>query len=509
LEAGGGTIVVTNAGTALRMAGPIVGTGKLTKLGDGQLDLRSPNSYAGGTEVLAGELRLDKNTAATPGTGLLTLNGGALTPASLLFGGDAQTVTNPIVVVGTNNNLTIAGNDTIQSPGGSSTLAGSGTLTLNAASGTTLTIGGDMTGFSGSLVVNTLPNLRLHPSTGSSNAVFDLGVGSCYLNNRESAPGGVTIYLGALTGGPSTQVQGAANNDGDNRPSTYSIGGLNLDTLFEGAFSESSTLRKVNVLKVGTGRLTLSGASSHTGSTTVSAGVLALTNSATIGTTTNIVVAAGATLDVSGLFTPTLSLSFGQTLSGNGLVLGNVDTSGGGTVSPGTSIGTLTIGGTAALSGTTVMEVNRGATPKSDKVVATSITLGGTLEVRNLGYNLQIGDTFDLLDGPITDLGVILVGPPGVSLSAVAADGTVTVTGVPTYPQITGTSLQQGTNLVVSGIGGTGFGNYRVLSSTNVAVPVTAWAPVATNAFEFDGSFSFTNLVDPAKPTEYFGVQHQ
>jgi len=214
-------------------------------------------------------------------------------------------------------------------------------------------------------------------------------------------------------------------------------------------------------------------------------------------------------LDLSELFTPILYLNVGQTLRGNGTVKGSVDTQFGGTVSPGTSIGTLTITNDAALFGTTVMEINRAAAQKADKIVAATIQLAGVLDIQNIGFNLQVGDTFDLFDGVITDFGVFIQGPPGVTFSAVAADGTITVVGAPVPPQITGTSLVSGTNLVSSGTGGVGFGNYRVLASTNVAAPLATWTQVLTGMFDFDGSFSFTNVVDPANPREFFILQGQ
>jgi autotransporter-associated beta strand protein len=363
-----------------------------------------------------------------------------------------------------------------------------------------------MSTFSGRLIADGLPNLRFYPGTGSSNAVFDLGTGTCLLNNRN---GNVTVHLGALLGGPGTIVQGASV---ENHPSTYEIGALGMDTLFEGTISEVSTARNASIVKVGSGTLTLSGNSTYTGDTTISQGTLALTGSAAIGSTSNITVAAGATLDVADLFTPTLSLNFGQTLRGGGTVNGSIDTSGGGTVAPGTSIGTLTVTNNAALLSTTVMEINRGAVPNADKLVAATIQLGGTLNIQNIGFNLQPGDTFDLFDAAtITDFGVTVQGPEGVvfDTTQLTVNGTITVTAAPTPPQITSTVLQAGNQLVSSGTGGTAFGTYWVLSSTDVAAPLAAWSPVLTNVYEFDGSFSFTNIVDPAKPTEFFMLQTQ
>lgn len=57
LGAGNGSIGVANAGTTLSMSGTAVGTGGLTKLGDGTLILSGTNTYTGNTAVNAGVLR--------------------------------------------------------------------------------------------------------------------------------------------------------------------------------------------------------------------------------------------------------------------------------------------------------------------------------------------------------------------------------------------------------------------------------------------------------------------
>ena len=50
-----------------------------------------------------------------------------------------------------------------------------------------------------------------------------------------------------------------------------------------------------------------------------------------------------------------------------------------------------------------------------------------------------------------------------------------------------------GNNLVFSGTGGVTNGNYLVLTSTNVALPLSQWTPLATNLFDGSGNFTFTN----------------
>ena len=127
-------------------------------------DLAGANDFSGGVEVTEGPVRFDNNGGF--GTGVVTLNGGT-NGATLQFGINGGTLNNTLNVVGTNNFTSNNGNNLV------SDMTGSGTLTLN--SGTTFSFAGDMSGFSGTIVVGTITNPRFYPSTGSSNATFDLG----------------------------------------------------------------------------------------------------------------------------------------------------------------------------------------------------------------------------------------------------------------------------------------------------------------------------------------------
>ena len=120
----------------------------------------------------------------------------------------------------------------------------------------------------------------------------------------------------------------------------------------------------------------------------MSAGTLALTNSGSIDSSTNITVSAGAAVDLSALAPPTLTLTSGRGLKGSGTVVGNVTMASGSTLTvggPGTNIiGTLTVTNTLLLQAgsTNLMQVSKaGGTPTSDQVVATNVTYGGTLTV--------------------------------------------------------------------------------------------------------------------------------
>lgn len=61
-------------------------------------------------------------------------------------------------------------------------------------------------------------------------------------------------------------------------------------------------------------------------------------------------------------------------------------------------------------------------------------------------------------------------------------------------PTIDSPVLLSGGSLVLSGGGGFAGTQYRILSSTNVALSLVNWTPVWTNVFAPDGSYSYTNV---------------
>jgi hypothetical protein len=126
--------------------------------------------------------------------------------------------------------------------------------------------------------------------------------------------------------------------------------------------------------------------------------------SASLDTSTNIVVRAGAFLDVSDRVDAALNLSSVQTLSGSGTIRGSLNAIGGSVISPGDAVGILTVTNTATLAAAVNMELNRTNSPNSDRLVAPAIILnsGATLTVTNVGQGVRSGDTFQLFPGPIT-----------------------------------------------------------------------------------------------------------
>jgi hypothetical protein len=86
--------------------------------------------------------------------------------------------------------------------------------------------------------------------------------------------------------------------------------------------------------------------------------------------------------------------------------------------------------------------------------------------------------------------------------------GNLTVLAIPNNaPIISSVKLSEG-NLIFSGTNLANAGNqFYTLFSTNLALPLSNWAAIATNSFGSDGSFNLTNPVLPNLPQAYFILQ--
>jgi autotransporter-associated beta strand protein len=264
------------------------------------------------------------------------------------------------------------------------------------------------------------------------------------------------------------------------------FGGNGQTNTYSGVLSGSGSLTKT-----GSGIQTLSGTNTYAGSTTVSLGTL-LVNGGLSGSGTVTVGGSG-------------------TLGGTGFINGSVNVSG--TLRPGNNnIGKLTVNNSVSLSGSTVMEISRTTTTNSDNLTATSIGLGGTLTVTNVGTaSLQAGNTFQLFSGALS--GSISVNPlpplwPGLSWNTTSLNsaGVISVTGTPIPPVISSVSSSGG-NLTLSGSGGLAGATYYVVSTNNVAAPLANWPRIATNTFAAGGTFTIAIPINLATPQSFFSIQ--
>jgi beta-glucanase (GH16 family) len=201
-----------------------------------------------------------------------------------------------------------------------------------------------------------------------------------------------------------------------------------------------------SVALTGRGAVMLGGTNYCTGSTTISNGTLVVN-----GVMTSPVTAAGGTLSGTGTVAGPVVVNAG-TLSGTETLTGPVLVNAYGTLSPGPSIGTLTISNTLTLKpgSFTFMDINK-TTGACDKIVGlTSIVFGGTLVINNQAGVLAEGDSFKLFKAGNYSGAFNRISPatPGAGLawdtSALAAKGTLrvlTTSNAPIAAQLAGHQL--------------------------------------------------------------------
>ncbi|QTL03500.1 autotransporter domain-containing protein [Aquabacter sp. L1I39] len=192
-------------------------------------------------------------------------------------------------------------------------------------------------------------------------------------------------------------------------------GGLNAFDIWSNDISGPGGL-----VKQGTGTLLLAGDNTYAGGTDVQAGTLALTGSLT----GNVSVAAPATFLTTGAVGGDVSNA--GLLGGTGRIAGNLTNAG--VLAPGLSIGTLTVGGNAVFTNTSLYMAETGTGNTSDKLVVTgTTTLAGTLALVGTNGSLAPLGTYDLISsagGVSGAFSSIETGGAFLSTSSVVASGT-------------------------------------------------------------------------------------
>jgi len=237
---------------------------------------------------------------------------------------------------------------------------------------------------------------------------------------RSTSGAGVTNVFGNLTfrSGRLTVAPGANLTAGSSAEVVFPGGSLSTNAVLvvensgttnarvnlTGALSDDFFYPPSALIKSGSGTLILAGANTYRGGTVVSNGTLRVAN-----------------INGSATGTNQLLVLENASLSGTGKISGPVTIKAGGTLTPGTSIGLLSISNSLVLEAgsTNVMEVNLNT--RTNDVVAglTSVTYGGTLVVSNVGaQTFTNGSIFKLFDSA-SYLGVftaILPASPGAGL---------------------------------------------------------------------------------------------
>ena len=344
LGANGGTLEVALSNSSLQVSGNLSGSGKLTKTGPGTLILANANTYSGGTLISGGTLYLAGATANSSGlgSGTVTLSNGTLTMADVQASETAAW--NLVVPAGATGRLNADGRCSL-----TGSLTGAGTFDYYSPY-VRSDLKGNWSAFSGRINViggGDGGEMRITNSFGYGAASLSIGQdGFVYYNVTNSSP---TLDIGELSGHATSGLGGGPTAG---RTVTWRVGGKNSDAIFEGAVVNSTGTTALT--KTGSGIWTLTGPSTHTGATTVTAGTLRLNGSFS-----------GSAVTVQG----------NAALGGSGSITGNLSLQAGAILEHGTAA--LTVTGNISIAGNTVVRPATGVTPAVGTY--TFLTYSGTL----------------------------------------------------------------------------------------------------------------------------------
>ena len=319
--------------------------------------LTTGNITIGGGTASLGAVTMAVNTNTNALTGLATANlnisGGTVTASSINMAnavstGSVKTATGNINLTG--GSLTLGGNITRSNAGGTE----NATITLN---GGTLDMGGFSIGSASAISLlaqtGTLQNVaQINNGAGFAKS----SAGTMILSGTNTFTGGVTLSVGTLQLGSTSALNATAGSEnavtfGAASTGTLALAGnsvviANLNgsvtgpvvTNANGASVSNATLTVGNstnatgtyagilqdgtgggtlaLTKAGSGTLVLSGANTHTGATTISAGTLSAGLTANLGNAASNLVFDGGTLQITGTALTSIS-GIGHTVSFN------------------------------------------------------------------------------------------------------------------------------------------------------------------------------------------------
>jgi outer membrane autotransporter protein len=433
--------------------------GSLVKTGSGTLILTGTNTYTGGTTINGGTLQLGNGTATGSIVGNVIDNGtlafaraNTTTFAGAISGSGAVQQTSGALLILTGANTYTGG----------TTVTG-GALQIGVAGGAMGSIAGNVTNNATFQVVNAdTSGLSSVTTNGVTIFVNSSSAGTATLTTNA---GGFTGFRGSATAGQASLVTNAGGSvDISGLAATamtagsiagagnYNLGGMQLTV---GSNNQSTTVSGViadggllggtgaSLVKVGSGTLTLSGANTYTGGTTVSGGLInfsAPNNFGTgaialnggglqwaTGTTTDISSrlapsSAGATFDTGGnnvTFASALSGSGGLVKQGSGIL--NLAASNTYTGPTSVTAGTLAVNGSI----TSNVTVGAGGTLGGNGIITGSVVNAGTLAPGNSIGTLTVAGSYTQAAGSIYQVEVNAAGQG----DRINASGTAAING--------------------------------------------------------------------------------
>jgi autotransporter-associated beta strand protein len=393
--------VTANGNYSFTGSGSLAATGNLVKSGAGRLTLgNSGNNSFGPISLEQGEISISNNSSLGSATVTMSngtrVNMGAHSPTSARFhiAGDA----------------TLTGGSSNGSHG-LGQVTGDGHLTI--AQTNVFDLHGDISGFAGTMRFTGNSAIRLDGAWGSSSASFVLE-GGTPISKRNNT---TTIDFGSLAGNAGTSLTGASGS-GNTTATTYSIGANGRSATFNGNIANGQGT--VHLIKTGTGLWTFGGNATHTGNTSITAGMLALTGSITNPNPLNVSAAATLALQGGSANVNGVNIPAGASLHGWGTLGGTLDLDGtwlGRSFTTGTP-GMLAVNGSLLLDPAAQLRMGVGSAGSDRITVTGNLTLGGTLGVSLAPGTLTGTHTLLTYSGTLTNNTLALSGiPAGVTAS--------------------------------------------------------------------------------------------
>ncbi|TCT06769.1 autotransporter domain-containing protein [Aquabacter spiritensis] len=296
-----GTVQLGNGGTSGAIASPMVmnggtlafnrsddvtfdsiitGVGSVVQKGPGTLTLTAENTYAGGTSITGGTLRIASDGVLGAASGGLTFDGGTLSFATYM------TMTRDVTLLSDGGTLSWDQSDTLMMSG---VISGEGALTLTGGGLFSLANANTYTG--GTVV------------TGES--VLAVGDDS----SLGAVSGTLTLSTGALVVYEAFDPFTIARN-------MTLVGSENVVSVDTTTLTLAGTVSGAGgFTKIGSGTVVLTGTNSYAGGTTIAGGTVQVSSDANLGAASGGLTLSGGTLSTTASFTSARSVVLTQALS--------------------------------------------------------------------------------------------------------------------------------------------------------------------------------------------------